>query len=159
MIGNIFRRNEASIDMATTHLFDSSTFYEAFKKDLSHCKSEVIIESPFITLKRLDDLLPVIRQALARGVTVTINTKPPHENDNYMHYEAEVGVARLQNLGVNVLFTGGHHRKIAILDRSTLWEGSLNILSQSNSCEIMRRIESKVLGNQMLDFIGIRNFL
>ena len=31
---------------------------------------------------------------------------------------------------------GNHHRKLAILDRKVLWEGSLNILSQTRSREI-----------------------
>jgi hypothetical protein len=51
-----------------------------------------------------------------------------------------------------VLYTAGHHRKLAILDRSILWEGSLNILSQNSSSEIMRRIQSAELAWQMAHF-------
>lgn len=58
-------------------------------------------------------------------------------------------------MGVQVLFTGNHHRKVAILDRSILYEGSLNILSQNDSSEVMRRIKSTQLAWQMVRFIGI----
>lgn len=61
----------------------------------------------------------------------------------------------MHKLGVTVLFTGKLHRKIAITDNEILWEGSLNILSQSDSCEIMRRIVSCELSEQTVQFIGL----
>jgi len=75
-----------------------------------------------------------------------------------MRTPAEVGIATLQDLGVLVLFTGGHHRKLAIIDRQITWEGSLNILSQTDSCEVMRRIESAELTKQMISFIGLEKW-
>jgi hypothetical protein len=65
----------------------------------------------------------------------------------------------LQKLGAIVLFTGDHHRKLAIVDQRILYEGSLNILSQNDSCEVMRRIHSEQLAIQMIEFIGIRKFI
>jgi hypothetical protein len=73
--------------------------------------------------------------------------------------EAEASIALLQNIGVEILFTGGHHRKLAIFDRTILWEGSLNILSQNDSCEVMRRMESEDLAKQMIAFIGVGQYL
>jgi hypothetical protein len=159
MLGRIFRRNEVSINIATSRLFDSNTFYSAFEKDLYYCRSEAVIESPFMTLRRVSSLVPAIRKAVARGVTITINTKPPQEHDEFMRLEAEASLVKLQNVGVNILFTGGHHRKLAIFDREILWEGSLNILSQNGSCEIMKRTVSQTHAQQMIDFIKIEKFL
>ena len=63
-------------------------------------------------------------------------------------------------IGINIiLLKGNHHRKLAIIDRSILWEGSLNILSFSNSQEIMRRIEDKELANQMFIFLKLSRFV
>jgi hypothetical protein len=76
-----------------------------------------------------------------------------------MCVEAEASIALLQDIGVEILFTGGHHRKLAIFDRAILWEGSLNALSQNDSCEVMRRMESEDLAKQMLDFTGLTKFL
>lgn len=64
----------------------------------------------------------------------------------------------MQDLGIEVLVTGGHHRKLAIIDDNVLWEGSLNILSQNDSCEVMRRIKSDVAANEMIRFTGIRKW-
>ena len=73
--------------------------------------------------------------------------------------QAEEAVRRLQELDVRVMYTVKHHRKLAIIDDEILWEGSLNILSQNDSCEIMRRSVSAQLANQMLSFIGARRWL
>ncbi len=63
-------------------------------------------------------------------------------------------------MGVQVLLcSGNHHRKLAIIDRKILWEGSLNILSQVRSREIMRRIEGKELAIQMFKFLRLEKFL
>ena len=55
--------------------------------------------------------------------------------------------------------TYGHHRKLAIIDRSILYEGSLNILSQNDSLEIMQRIEPEELARQMIDFMWLVSML
>lgn len=67
-------------------------------------------------------------------------------------------MAALQALGVLVLYADSHHRKLAIIDGHVLYEGSLNILSQSSSCEVMRRIESELIASQMLRFLRIERF-
>lgn|GEM_PF-5247592 len=85
---------------------------------------------------------------------ILINTRDPQEHSDYLFSEAQEAIAILQDMGVQVLFTSGHHRKLAILDGHILWEGSLNILSQNDSCEIMRRCESAQLVEQIKHFIG-----
>jgi hypothetical protein len=135
MLG-IFKKTSAT-GLVSSQLYDSPTFYRTFERDLSLCRQEALIESPFITVRRLETLLPSLRRLTARGIKVTVNTKPLQEHEDYLYFEAQKGIAMLQNIGVEVLYTGGHHRKLAIFDRQILWEGSLNILSQNDSCEII----------------------
>jgi hypothetical protein len=58
-----------------------------------------------------------------------------------------------------LLCLGNHHRKLAILDRSIVWEGSLNILSQTYSRELMRRIEDRESAEQMFIFLNLDRFI
>jgi len=156
----LFSRTSTTADagLATSQLYDQDTFYDALDRDLRHAKSLVVIESPFITRKRIARLLPTLQRLQRCGVKVIVNTKPFSEHEGEMVNHSIDGVAALQDAGVTVLMTGGHHRKIAIID-DILYEGSLNILSQNDSCEFMRRIRSSVLAEQMLKFIGIRKWL
>jgi phosphatidylserine/phosphatidylglycerophosphate/cardiolipin synthase-like enzyme len=160
MIAQIIHRYaHQSTELINSQLYDDQTFYRVFVRDIALSEKEVIIESPFITTARVNMLLPVIHKALLRGVSVLVNSRQPQEHDAYMRREAETGISTLLDLGVKVLFTGGHHRKLVIIDRSILWEGSLNALSQNTSCEVMRRIKSQILAKQMIDFTGVSRFI
>ena len=141
-------------------LFDETTFYTQFRHDLLHSTNEVVIESPFITSERAKTLYPTFEKLINRGVRVYVVTRNPKEHSEMMEDQSEVEIQRFEALGVQVLLcTGNHHRKLAILDRRVLWDGSLNILSQTNSREIMRRINSKEIATQMFSFLKFENFL
>lgn len=144
----------------TTSLHDEKTFYQAFLKDLKRCREEVIIESPFITSERMNQLKPVLVKLLDRGVKIYIVTRDPREHDNGYETQSEEAVRLCEGLEIQVfLCTGNHHRKLAILDRSVLWEGSLNILSQSKSREIMRRLEGGGFAVDMFNFLKFGKFI
>lgn len=148
---NVFSNQSSAPSLIISKLYDQDSFYEAFERDLKRASQRVIIESPFLTMRRVNTLLPQLRKLIARDIRVIVNTKPLDEHDTILREQAEEVIAILQDIGVRVLMTTGHHRKVAILD-DILWEGSLNILSQNDSCELMRRIQSPELSDQMLCF-------
>lgn len=153
MIGQILKQLKSVVpDPVSSNLFDEDTFYRKFLNDLGKCQREVIIESPFITSKRTLMLLPTLKKLKEQRVRIVINTRAPSEHDDYLRHEAEQALITLQRIGIQVIYTNRHHRKIAVLDRNVLWEGSLNILSQNNSREIMRRTDSTALAWQMVRF-------
>lgn len=147
--------NSPSIsDCTQSILYDEKTFYNKFWDDLSEAKNEVIIESPYITLPRLNNFKPLLEKLIQKKVKVFVVTRDPSEHDEFMAEQAEIGISYFEAIGVQVLlWEGGHHRKLAIIDRKILWEGSLNILSQRNSREFMRRIEDSKLPNEMYKFL------
>ena len=145
--------------LLTSRLYNQSTFYQAFEKDLMGAQHSVIVESPFITAMRIDKILPIFSKLRKRGVHITVNTRSPEEHDKVLALQAARGVAMMQSIGVTVLYTGRLHRKLAIIDSEILWEGSLNILSQSDSCEIMRRTESIKVVSQMTRFLGVSKYI
>jgi len=146
--------------MFNSTLFDEKTFYQAFLRDLEGCRSEVYIESPYITAKRADMLIPVFYFLLAKGVKIYVMTRDPKEHEESMEYQSEETISLFERMGVQVLLCiGNHHRKLAILDRQILWEGSLNILSQNHSREIMRRIDSEKLAMEMFEYLKLERII
>lgn len=140
-------------------LYDQNTFYRAFERDLLCAKQEVIIESPFITSSRIEQLMPALRKLSRCGVQVVVNTRHPEDHEGDYCRQAAEAVVTLQDMGAVVLYTGGHHRKLAIIDRKVFYEGSLNILSYRDSCEIMRRVASSVEAKKLLRFIGLTKYV
>ena len=145
--------------MNNSTLFDNNTFYDAFERDLKRAKQSVIIESPFIASRRMDHLLPMLIKLRRKGLNVVVNTRSPEEHNEGYAIQAEDAIAAMQDIGIRVLYTVKHHRKIAIIDAEILWEGSLNILSQGDSCEIMRRSVSSCLALQMVRFTKLDTLL
>lgn len=144
-----------------SELFDQGSFYSCFIKDLKNCRQEVVIESPFITASRMELLYPIFHELLRRGVNIHMVTRDPTEHrDEYMRDQATNEILYSKGLGINIiLLTGFHHRKLAIIDRTILWEGSLNILSHSFSQEVMRRTENTDSAKEMFDFLKLKRFM
>lgn len=149
-----------SPDLVASKLFDEDTFYKQFLADLRHCMREVVIESPFISTNRVYSLIKPFEELVRRKVKVYVVTRNPEDHDLGMKQQAETAIRRFETIGVQVLVTNDyHHRKLAILDRSILWEGSLNILSQTCSREIMRRIKSSELSEEMFRYLKLERFI
>lgn len=158
---NLFWKKQPPVQtLSTSELFDETTFYKKFLMDLRVCQREVIIESPYITISRMKTLLPAIEALIAKGVSVNIITRDPSEHNETLALQSEAVIQVFEAMGVQVLLcNGNHHRKLAILDREILWEGSLNILSQTKSREIMRRIPEKQFALQMFHFLKFDRIL
>ena len=132
------------IQSLTPSLYNQNTFDAHFLRDMRKARCSIIIESPFIRLTRVKQFLPVFKRLTRRDVRIIINTRHPDEHDTQYRMQAITAIESLQEIGVEILFTTKHHRKLAIIDKEIIYEGSLNILSYYDSCEIMRRITSKV---------------
>lgn len=149
-----------SYGLLSSNLYDETTFYSQFRQDLLRASREVVIESPFITKERAVMLYPTFENLIKQGVKVYVVTRDPSEHTETMIEQSEAEIQRFEALGVQVLLcTGNHHRKLAIIDRQILWEGSLNILSHRKSREIMRRIDDKEMAEEMFNFLKFGNFL
>lgn len=157
MFKRLFSNSLDTAALCTSRLFDNEIFYKAFIGDLRRANQNIYIESPFITRKRMGILLTILKQSRQRGIQITVNTRPPCEHDGSYIDQAYKAVQDMQSIGITVLYTVKHHRKIAIIDDAILWEGSLNILSQSDSCELMRRSVSTSLVRQMKKHIRYPN--
>lgn len=148
-------------DVLKSKLFTEKDFYTRFIQDLKNCKKEIIIESPYITESRLEIVLPTLKKLLALSVSIHIITKDPIDHDGeYLRDQATNCILKCMDFGIHmVLVLGNHHRKLAILDRTILWEGSLNILSFNRSKEIMRRIEGKEHANEIFRFLNLSKLI
>jgi phosphatidylserine/phosphatidylglycerophosphate/cardiolipin synthase-like enzyme len=151
-------RKSRRVIMNNSVLFDNNTFYRAFERDLRRARQSVIIESPFITRRRMEHLLPLLMKLRRKGVRIVVNTRNPEEHNEEYAIQAEDAVVAMQDIGIIVLYTVKHHRKLTIIDEEILWEGSLNILSQGDSCEIMRRTSSSELVREMKNFIALDDY-
>jgi len=98
-------------NVLSSRLFDNTNFYKTFEKDLYQAKQTIIIESPFITLKRMHVLPPTLIDLRRRNVSIIVNTRNPDEHDEEYSRQAIDAIAMMQEIGIRVLFTVKLHRK------------------------------------------------
>lgn len=141
-------------------LFDEQSFYPQFIKDLVAANYEVVIESPFITSSRMIQLWPVFRQLLDRNIQIHVFTRDSADHQGSMTDQAEEVIQQFEELGIQTFICKGNfHRKLALIDRIILWEGSLNILSQTKSREIMHRFDDKNNAENMFRFLKLERHI
>jgi superfamily I DNA and/or RNA helicase len=152
----VYSVDKLAKDAHNSKLFDESDFYPSLMRDLLTAEKEVVIDSPFIGVERMRFMMPIFQYLREKNIRVFVLTRKPSEHNDSMKQEAEKVVAELENIGVVVLmFRGQIHRKIAVIDRRIVWEGSLNILSQRDSKESMRRFDGKETANQVMSFLKL----
>ena len=151
-------RRTPKATLTNTSLYCEQSFYTAFVKDVKRAQSTVVIESPYLTERRALQFARTFRKLSNKGVKVRVNTRNPRHHDKLLEIQAWKSIRILRDNGVKVYFFNDmRHRKLAIIDNAILWEGSLNILSQALSKEIMRRTASEQLARQMASFTKINN--
>jgi Phosphatidylserine/phosphatidylglycerophosphate/cardiolipin synthases and related enzymes len=145
--------------LLTSQLFNEASFYRAFLRDVQSAKTYVVIESPFLTEKRALYFAGSFAKLARSGVKVRVNTRNPRHHEKLLEIQSWKAIRVLRDHGVKVYFFNDmRHRKLAIIDEQILWEGSLNIISQGFSKEVMRRTDSAVLARQMAAFTKINNW-
>jgi phosphatidylserine/phosphatidylglycerophosphate/cardiolipin synthase-like enzyme len=105
-------------------------------------------------------LFKPLQSLIDRKVKVYVLTRDPNDHNLGLKQQAEEVIRRFEAMGVQVLITTDYsHRKLAILDRTILWEGSLNILSRTMSREFMRRIDSQNQAQECFKFINLGKYI
>jgi phosphatidylserine/phosphatidylglycerophosphate/cardiolipin synthase-like enzyme len=151
---------EKTKDSKIRNLFNEKNFYQEFTKDMLAAKKEVIIYSPFASKFRTDDLKATIERLRKRNIEIFIFTRPISDYESIFQPQIECSLKRYEDIGVNIYYLGGNiHEKVAIIDREILWEGSLNILSQRSSKEMMRKVSDEESAMQIIAYLGLNKRL
>ena len=150
---SLFKRDHS--ELINSQLHDEHSFFKSFSRDFKSAKNSVIIESPFMTKRRASELAPLCGKLTSKRINISIYTRNPSDHDAGLREQACIATKILRSAGANVIWCHDmRHRKLAIIDGQILWEGSLYMLSHSNSREIMRRTDSKSMSAEMLKFIS-----
>lgn len=129
--------------------FDEHTFYPQLIDDIRSAQSQVIIFSPFLSLKRVDSIKPVLFEKCRAGKEVIVATSGK-DDPTYPDI-----IADLKQGGIKHLTLNGEHEKFAFIDKSIAYVGSLNALSQIGTIEYMLRIKSRSFVKSLWDFLDV----
>lgn len=142
------------------NLYNEMTFYPALISDMLKAKSEIVIYSPFVSHYRSDTFNRIMHKCKDGDVSIFIFTRSLDEYDPIQRRCAAAVLSRYEEMGACVYYLNGAiHQKVAIIDREILWEGSLNILSQRASREMMRRITAEGSAKEVMSYLKLTSLL
>lgn len=134
-------------DESVDIIFDNNNFLPVYKNDLVNATREILIVSPFITKRRVLQMLELINIALAQKVNVTIITRPATDYKDKPAVEDILGL--LKTAGVNLVCKSNFHQKFAVIDQKIVWYGSINLLSFGRAEESIMRLKSSNIANEL----------
>jgi phosphatidylserine/phosphatidylglycerophosphate/cardiolipin synthase-like enzyme len=146
-------RSESIPNESTDIIFDNQTFLPVYKNDLLNAEREILIVSPFVTKRRVSQILPFLNAALDRKANVTVVTRPQADFREKDRPVLEDTLALLIASGIQVIFKSNIHQKFAICDQKIVWYGSINLLSFGRAEESIMRLTNASIADELLGSI------
>jgi superfamily II DNA or RNA helicase len=144
-------------DMPTDIIFDKHSFFPAYLNDINNALKQVLIVSPFVTKKRVIQMMHHFNTILKKQVKITIITRPVEDFKENKKTILENIFTILKDAGVQVLFKSNIHQKFAIIDQKITWYGSINLLSFGYSEESIMRLSSSSIAYELANCIKLKN--
>jgi phosphatidylserine/phosphatidylglycerophosphate/cardiolipin synthase-like enzyme len=129
-------------DSPTDIIFDEQSFFSVYLSDIENASKHVMIVSPFVTKKRVTQMMGYFENILKKQVKITIVTRPVNDFNENKKRTLENIFSILTDAGVNILFKSNIHQKFAVIDEKIIWYGSINLLSFGYSTESIMRLTS-----------------
>ena len=115
--------------------------------------SDIIIVSPYMTKKRLFQMLNVLSSGINNGAKLTIITRPESDYKEKDKSAFENMVNSIRITGAGIIFKSNIHQKFAVIDQRIVWYGSINLLSFGSAEESIMRLDSINIANELIGTI------
>lgn len=141
-IGYRIRNNEAfdSLFPITDVIYDGQNFELPFISDLSKAKQSVVVSCPKVKIGRHSQIADRLADLMANGIEIVLYTKEENED-----------MISLQHQGISVIYKDHLSLHAAIIDKSTIWYGSVNILGYRSLEDNLIRFRNPEIASNLLD--------
>lgn len=123
-------------------IFNGNTFRLIFMQNLKSSRQSIVISSPKLYRTERNTFVKMLRELHVSGVQVAILTSEESSQTNY-----------LKSLGLYVKIVPKLSLSSCIIDRSTVWYGSINILGYVTEEDNIIKITDGKLANELLDIM------
>ncbi len=147
---------EEIADSATNIIFDEQSFFPVYVSDIENASKHVMIVSPFVTQKRVNQMMGSFENILKKQVKITIVTRPVKDFNENKTLMLKRIFSLLTDAGVNVVFKSNIHQKFAVIDEKIIWYGSINLLSFGYAQESIMRLMSGNISYELTKHITLK---
>ncbi len=146
-------------DSPTDIIFNKTSFFPVYLSDIENAVDQVLIISPFVTRKRVTQMMRHFEAVLKRQVKIIIVTRPLEDFKESRRAALKKTYAILKDAGVQVRLKSKIHQKFAVIDQKITWYGSINLLSFGYSEESIMRLTSSTIAYELVKSVDIKENL
>ena len=141
-IGYRIRNDEMfdSLFPTTDVIYDGHSFEPPFMSDLSKAKHSLVISCPRVNIGRHSRIAERLVDLAASGIEIVFYTREDNEDTH-----------RLQHQGIFVIIKERLSLHAAIIDKSIIWYGSVNILGFHSAEDNLIRFRNPEIATSLLE--------
>ena len=121
-------------------IYDGQNFEQPFISDLAKCKQSVVISCPKVKSGRYSQIIESLIGMVANGKEIVLYTKEKN-NDTI----------QLQQQGISVIYLDHLSLHTAIIDKSTIWYGSVKILGFHSTEDNLIRLKNAEIASNLFE--------
>lgn len=139
----------------TNSIFDSQSYFDVFEKDVISAAGSVVISSPSFSYKKVNWLCAESDDLLQRGVSIVVLTVTPEDYPEDGRDQHRIHIQRMESSGIKVIKQNKYRERFAVIDRSLVWYGSMNLLSNEKDDDSLMRINNPAVAEELLEFAAL----
>ena len=135
----------------TYSIFDFDNYEDTYKKDVLTANREIIISSPAISGKKVNELIELLKDKQESGILIRIVT---WEADMYGYGDSVYWMElheKMRRSGFEMSLVNDYCQRYCIIDREVVWYGSMNFLGKEDINDNLMRISSKGVAAELLE--------
>ena len=132
-------------------IFDIDTYEEIYRQDLLEASTEIILSSPAISGKKVDEMIHLLKQKQESGLKIVIVTWKP---DSYGYGDSAYWQElqeQMRKAGFEMNLVEEYCSHYCIVDREIVWYGSMNFLGKEDAEDNLMRVADKNIAAELLE--------
>ncbi len=148
---SIYSEEQTEKQEEVNSIFDIDNYRAIFDRDLLEADNEIIISSPVIGVKKINEMITLLKDKIETGVKVIIVTWQP---DRYGFGDSAKWSSlhtKLRQAGFEVNLVEDYCEHYCIVDRKIVWYGSVNFLGKEDAEDNLMRVSSGKIASELLE--------
>ena len=132
-------------------IFDIDNYADVYRKDLFTAEKEIIISSPAISGRKVNEMIHLLRERQEAGMKIVIVTWKP---DSYGYGDSAYWMElqeQMRKAGFEMNLVEDYCEHYCIIDRQVVWYGSMNFLGKEDAEDNLMRIADQKIADELLE--------
>jgi DNA or RNA helicases of superfamily II len=132
-------------------IFDVSTYKDVYEQDLLEANEEIILSSPVISGKKVEQIMMLLKEKQELGLRIVIVTWKP---DCYGYGDSEYWMElqeRMRRFGFEMNLVEDYCEHYCIVDKEIVWYGSVNFLGKEDVEDNLMRVRSRNIAAELME--------